>query len=79
MEGATVTLSGPPGRAKVFCDVAGSESRIKTEVWDVDGSQEQLYLIPSGYEDGDTLLVGQVFTECTRNQDIEGEVSVTKV
>lgn len=79
LEGETVTLSGPPGREKVFCDAGGSESRIKTEKWEVDGSDEPLYLIPSGYDDGDTLDVGSVFTSCTRNTDIKGEVAVTKV
>ncbi|WP_396613012.1 hypothetical protein ACH9L7_07045 [Haloferax sp. S1W] len=79
LEGATVTLSGPPSRAKVFCDAGGSESRIKTEVWEVDGFDDPLYLIPSGYNEGDMVEVGSVFTSCTRNDDIKGEVSVTKV
>lgn len=77
--GETVTLAGPPSREKVFCDAGGSESRIKTQVWDVDGDDEPLYLIPSGYEAGDTVEVGAVFTACTRNNDIEGEVTITKV
>lgn len=78
LEGETITLSGPPSREKVFCDAGGSESRIKTEVWDVEGYDDPLYLIPSGYNDGDTVAVGSVFTRCTRNPDIEGEASVTK-
>lgn len=79
LEGETVTLSGPPSRAKVFCDAGGSESRIKTQVWDVEGCDDPLYLIPSGYNDGDTVEVGSVFTSCTRNDDIKGEVTVSKV
>lgn len=79
LEGETVTLSGPPSRKKVFCDAGGSESRIKTEAWDVDEFDDPLYLIPSGYNDGDTVKVGSVFTSCTRNDDIKGEVSVTQV
>lgn len=78
LEGETVTLAGPSRREKVFCDAGGSESRIKTEVWGLDGSDEELYLIPSGYDGGDTVAVGAVFTRCTRNDDIEGEVTVTK-
>jgi hypothetical protein len=76
----TVTLSGPPSREKVPCDAGASESesRIKTEVWDVDEYDEQLYLLPSGYNAGDRVEVGGVFLECTRNPDIEGEVTVTK-
>lgn len=81
LEGKSVTLSGPPSREKVFCDAGASESesRIKTEVWDVEEFDDPLYLIPSGYNDGDRLSVGSVFTECTNNKDIKGEVSVTKV
>lgn len=79
LEGATVTLSGMPDRFKVACDAGGSESRIKTEVWNLENSSESLYLIPSGYNAGDTVRVGAVFTECARNPDIEGEVSITKV
>ncbi len=78
LEGETVTLSGPPSRAKVFCDAGGSESRIKTEKWEVEEFDDPLYLIPSGYNHGDELAVGAVFTSCTRNEKIEGEVSVTK-
>lgn len=78
LEGETITLSGPPQKQKVFCDAGGSESRIRTEKWGVEGSDDSLYLIPSGYNDGDTVVVGSVFTRCTRNPDIEGEVSVTK-
>lgn len=76
LEGKTVTLSGPIGREKVFCDAGGSESRIKTEVWAAGG--ENLYLLPSGYEDGDEVTVGGVFHTCTRNNEIAGEVPVTK-
>lgn len=79
LEGETVTLSGPPSKEKVFCDAGQSESRIKTEKWDVQGFNDPLYLIPSGYNAGDTLEVGTVFTSCTRNDEIKGEVSVTKV
>lgn len=78
LEGETVTLSHSAGRAKVYCDAGGSESRIKTEVWELEGSTEELYLIPSGYETGDTLEVGSVFTSCTKNEAIKGEVAVTK-
>lgn len=78
--GKTVTLSGPPSREKVFCDAGASDSqsRIKTQVWDVAGYDDPLYLIPSGYDDGDTVAVGSVFTECTSNDTIEGEVVITK-
>lgn len=76
LEGKTVDLVGTPSRHKVFCDAGGSESRIKTEVWDTSAG-EPLYLIPSGYGAGDTVGVGSVFTECTRNPVIKGEVSVT--
>lgn len=79
LENKTVTLSGPPTREKVFCDAGGSQSRIKTEVWELKGHDDRLYLLPSGYDDGDTLEVGEVFLACTRNPDIEGEVTVTKV
>lgn len=79
LEGETVTLAGPPSRAKVFCDAGGSESRIKTQVWNVEEYDDPLYLIPSGYDDGDRVEVGAVFTFCTRNTGIEGEVTVTKV
>lgn len=79
LEGETVTLSGPPGKEKVFCDAGGSESQINTEVWDVEGQDDPLYLIPSGYNDGDILEVGNVFTACTKNEDIKGEVPVTLV
>lgn len=79
LEGATVTLSGPLRKEKVFCDAGGSESRIKTQVWNVDVPDEELYLIPSGYNDGDTVEVGTVFTSCTRNPAIKGEVPITKV
>lgn len=80
LEGKTVTLSGPLGRHKVFCDAGGSESRIKTEVWDASNGSvtEKLYLIPSGYNDGDRVTIGDVFTYCDRNNDIKGEVSITK-
>lgn len=78
LEGETVTLSGPPERRKVFCDAGGSESRIKTEAWDVGRFDESLYLIPSGYDDGDEITVGSVFTSCTKSNEIKGEVSVTK-
>lgn len=79
LEGETLTLVGPPSRAKVRCDAGESESRIKTQVWGVEESDAQLYLIPSGYEGGDRVEVGSVFLDCTRNSDIAGEVSVTKV
>lgn len=79
LKGETVTLSGPTGREKVFCDAGGSESRIKTEVWDVVEADVPLYLIPSGYNDGDQVKVGGVFTSCTANPGIKGEVSITKV
>lgn len=79
LEGKTVTLTGTPWREKVFCDAGGSESRIKTEVWNVEEFSDPLYLIPSGYNDGDQVQVGKVFTSCTRNPDIKGEVSITKV
>lgn len=79
LEGKTVPLAGPPSREKVCCDAGGSESRIKTEKWDLEESGEPLYLIPSGYDAGDTVEVGSVFTFCTRNPDIKGAVSVTKV
>lgn len=80
LEGETVTLSGPLRREKVFCDAGGSESRIKTQVWNASNEyvDEDLYLIPSGYDDGDTVAVGSVFTACTKNNDIKGEVGVTK-
>lgn len=80
LEEETVTLSGPPSREKVFCDAGASDSqsRIKTQVWDLEGSDEQLYLIPSGYSDGDTVAVSGVFLPCTSNGAIEGEVSITK-
>lgn len=76
--GKVVTLSGSPRREKVFCDAGGSESRIKTEVWELIGTDEELYLIPGGYETGDTVTVGSVILECTRNDDIKGEVTITK-
>jgi hypothetical protein len=76
--GETVTLSGRRGREKVFCDAGESESRIKTVVWEVAESDEALYLIPSGYEGGDVVTVGSVFTRCTRNDGVEGEVTVTR-
>lgn len=79
LDGEIVTLSGPLSREKVFCDAGGSQSRIKTQVWDIEEHSNLLYLLPSGYNDGDTLEVGSVFTSCTRNDDIEGEVPVTKV
>lgn len=80
LEDKTVTISGPPRREKVFCDAGGSdsESRIKTQVWSTDYNSEELYLIPSGYDDGDTVTVAAVFTSCTRNKEIKGEVTITK-
>jgi hypothetical protein len=78
LEGATVTLAGSAGRRKVRCDAGGSESRVKTEAWNLEESGETLYLIPSGYDAGDVVDVGEVFTSCTRNDEIEGEVSITK-
>lgn len=79
LAGQTVTLAGEPRREKVFCAAGGSQSRIKTQVWGLDESEEEIYLIPSGYEEGDELSVGPVFTACPDNDDIEGEVSVEKV
>lgn len=40
---------------------------------------EELYLIPSGYEKGDRVSVGSVFTACSRNDGIKGRSQSTNI
>lgn len=68
---ARYTLGTREGRAHISC-----LANIKTEVFTVEGSDKKIYCIPSGWEEGDTLQITGLVSDCASNMR---EVSVDLV